>query len=44
MLSLTPGFSKEAIEQRFLKCLYTPAREEMLYHWVVLPKAPSQRN
>jgi len=36
---LTPGFSKEEIEQRFWKCLYTSAREEMLHYWVVLPKS-----
>ncbi|MDF7647068.1 hypothetical protein F3J38_13720 [Pantoea sp. Acro-805] len=36
---LTPGFSKEESKQRFWKCLYTSAREEMLHYWVVLPKS-----
>lgn len=36
---LTPGFSKEEIELRFWKCLYTSAREAMLHYWVVLPKS-----
>jgi len=29
---LTPGISKEEIEQLLWKCLYTSAREEMLHY------------
>ena len=41
---LTPGFSKEEIEQRFWKCLYTSAREEMLITGLCFLKASNLRN
>lgn len=36
---VTPGFTKEEIEQHFWKCLYTSSEQEMLHYWVVLPNS-----
>lgn len=35
---VTSNFSKEEMQQRFWKCLYTSAEQEMLHYWVLLPK------
>ncbi|WP_338564680.1 hypothetical protein [Erwinia sp. E_sp_W01_6] len=35
---VSPALTKEEIQERYWKCLYTSAQQEMLHYWVVLPK------
>jgi len=36
---LTSPFTKEEMQQRYWKCLYTSSDEQMLHYWVVLPQS-----
>ena len=36
---LASPFTKEEMQQRYWKCLYTSSSEKMLHYWVALPQS-----